>query len=139
MLESGLKIKDTNGLIGTVNADVFLQSLIDDITNRVVNQILTKSMLINNGLATEAGKYPLDAAFGKTLADKDTELASSIAQLNTKIKDGTVRFANNTDGWFVQLNKNSNNIIHFEVIKSTKKILVSLCIDGEWTGRTTLN
>ena len=82
VLASGLKIKDTNGLIGTVNADVFLQSLIDDITNRVVNQILTKSMLINNGLTTESGKYPLDAAFGKTLADKDTELASSIAQLN---------------------------------------------------------
>ena len=85
VLASGLKIKDTNGLIGTVNADVFLQSLIDDITNRVVNQILTKSMLINNGLTTESGKYPLDAAFGKTLADKDAELASSIAQLNSDL------------------------------------------------------
>lgn len=83
VLVSGLKIKDTNGLIGTVNADVLLQTLIDDITNRVVNQILTKSMLINNGLTTESGKYPLDAAFGKTLADKDAELASSIAQLNS--------------------------------------------------------
>lgn len=85
VLVSGLKIKDTNGLIGTVNADVLLQALIDDITNRVVNQILTKSMLINNGLTTESGKYPLDAAFGKTLADKDTELASSIAQLNSDL------------------------------------------------------
>lgn len=87
VLVSGLKIKDTNGLIGTVNADVLLQELIDDITNRVVNQILTKSMLINNGLTTESGKYPLDAAFGKTLADKDTELASSIAQLNSDLKN----------------------------------------------------
>lgn len=86
VLVSGLKIKDTNGLIGTVNEDVLLQALIDDITNRVVNQILTKSMLINNGLTTESGKYPLDAAFGKTLADKDTELASSIAQLNSDKK-----------------------------------------------------
>lgn len=80
---SGLKTKDTNGLLGQANAEVMLQALIDDITNRVVNQILTKSMLINNGLTTESGKYPLDAAFGKTLADKDTELASSIAQLNS--------------------------------------------------------
>ena len=76
VLASGLKIKDTNGLIGTIDADVFLQSLIDDITNRVVNQILTKSMLINNGLATEVGKYPLDAAYGKTLLDKITQLNS---------------------------------------------------------------
>lgn len=84
---SGLKTKDTNGLLGQANAEVMLQALIDDITNRVVNQILTKSMLINNGLTTESGKYPLDAAFGKTLADKDTELASSIAQLNSDLKE----------------------------------------------------
>lgn len=84
---SGLKTKDTNGLLGEANTEVMLQALIDDITNRVVNQILTKSMLINNGLTTESGKYPLDAAFGKTLADKDTELASSIAQLNSDLKN----------------------------------------------------
>lgn len=88
VLESGLKIKDTNGLIGTVNADVFLQSLIDDITNRVVNQILTKSMLINNGLATEAGKYPLDAAYGKTLLDKITQLNSDIQYGEATIENG---------------------------------------------------
>lgn len=86
---SGLKTKDTNGLLGQANAEVMLQALIDDITNRVVNQILTKSMLINNGLTTESGKYPLDAAFGKTLADKDTELASSIAQLNSDLSIST--------------------------------------------------
>lgn len=88
---SGLKTKDTNGLLGQANAEVMLQALIDDITNRVVNQILTKSMLINNGLTTESGKYPLDAAFGKTLADKDTELASSIAQLNSDTRSVTMK------------------------------------------------
>ena len=81
VLASGLKIKDTNGLIGTIDADVFLQSLIDDITNRVLNQILTKSMLINNGLTTEVGKYPLDAAYGKTLLDKITQLNSDLSNL----------------------------------------------------------
>ena len=87
---SGLKTKDTNGLLGEANTEVMLQALIDDITNRVVNQILTKSMLINNGLTTESGKYPLDAAFGKTLADKDAELASSIAQLNSDLSNLTI-------------------------------------------------
>lgn len=106
VLESGLKIKDTNGLIGTVNADVFLQSLIDDITNRVVNQILTKSMLINNGLTTESGKYPLDAAFGKTLADKDTELASSIAQLNSDIGSGMLKMSIYPNPVYIELDIN---------------------------------
>lgn len=83
MTALGLKTKDTNGLLGEANAEVMLQALMDELTNRVVNQILTKSMLINNGLTTESGKYALDAAFGKTLADKDAELASSLAQLNS--------------------------------------------------------
>ena len=77
---SGLKTKDTNGLLGEANTEVMLQALIDDITNRIVNQILTKSMLINNGLATEAGKYPLDAAYGKTLLDKITQLKSDLGE-----------------------------------------------------------
>lgn len=94
---SGLKTKDTNGLLGQANAEVMLQALIDDITNRVVNQILTKSMLINNGLTTESGKYPLDAAFGKTLADKDTELASSITQLNSEFNNYDVEIITSTE------------------------------------------
>lgn len=91
---SGLKTKDTNGLLGQANAEVMLQALMDELTNRVVNQILTKSMLINNGLTTESGKYALDAAFGKTLADKDAELASSIAQLNSDIQITEVSVSN---------------------------------------------
>ena len=91
---SGLKTKDTNGLLGEANTEVMLQALIDDITNRVVNQILTKSMLINNGLTTESGKYALDAAFGKTLADKDAELASSLTQLNSDIQYGEATIEN---------------------------------------------
>lgn len=35
-----------------------------------------RSLLINNGLTTEAGKYFLDAAYGKTLLDKITQLNS---------------------------------------------------------------
>lgn len=49
-----------------------------------------RDLLINNGLTTEAGKYFLDAAFGKTLADKDTELAALIAKLNSDQKDNAV-------------------------------------------------
>lgn len=57
-----------------------------------------RDLLINNGLTTEAGKYFLDAAFGKTLADKDTELAALIAKLNSDISSvgnviGEVLFA----------------------------------------------
>lgn len=85
VLASGLKIKDTNGLIGTVNADVFLQSLIDDITNRVVNQILTKTMLVNNALTTVSGQYPADAAYLKTLKDLIDNLTTAVSKLNSEL------------------------------------------------------
>lgn len=130
VLESGLKIKDTNGLIGTVNADVFLQSLIDDITNRVVNQILTKSMLINNGLATEVGKYPLDSAYGKTLLDKITQLNSDLL-----FRSG---FATNPDlvnailaifdGW------NSAAVNYDPIFKNSQPLLLTIWYDAESIG-----
>lgn len=113
VLASGLKIKDTNGLIGTVNADVLLQTLVDDITNRVVNQILTKSMLINNGLATEAGKYPLDAAYGKTLLDKITQLNSDLVNITNKVSGFSINLSNQilsgmASGWYIVLTLNVN-------------------------------
>ena len=42
-----------------------------------------RSLLINNGLTTEAGKYFLDAAYGKTLSDLVASNASAITQLNS--------------------------------------------------------
>lgn len=42
-----------------------------------------RSLLINNGLTTEAGKYFLDAAYGKTLSDLVASNASAIIQLNS--------------------------------------------------------
>lgn len=119
---SGLKTKDTNGLLGQANAEVMLQALIDDITNRVVNQILTKSMLINNGLTTESGKYPLDAAFGKTLADKDTELASSIAQLNS---DFTLKTKN-----FSSVNTGSSSSVSFD-LDDPERIVLAVTSGGD--------
>lgn len=123
---SGLKTKDTNGLLGQANAEVMLQALIDDITNRVVNQILTKSMLINNGLTTESGKYPLDAAFGKTLADKDTELASSIAQLNSDLSNLTIikNIIRETHVW-----KSGSNIIDISAHIVSGYTITSVTVD----------
>ena len=46
-----------------------------------------RSLLINNGLTTEAGKYFLDAAYGKTLSDLVASNASAITQLNSDLKN----------------------------------------------------
>lgn len=48
-----------------------------------------RQLLINNGLTTEAGKYFLDAAYGKTLADGLTQVNSDLTVLNTNKADAT--------------------------------------------------
>ena len=53
-----------------------------------------RSLLINNGLTTEAGKYFLDAAYGKTLSDLVASNASAIAQLNSDIQYGEATIEN---------------------------------------------
>lgn len=83
---AGLKTNDTNGLLGAENAEVMLQALIDNITNRVVNQLLTKTMLVNNALTTEEGKFPADAAYLKTLKELIDQNTALITQLNSDVK-----------------------------------------------------
>ena len=132
---SGLKTKDTNGLLGQANAEVMLQALIDDITNRVVNQILTKSMLINNGLATEVGKYPLDAAYGKTLLDKITQLNSDF-QANA-VKSITCEVTTDEKG-YVELQRDnigfSSAYTVISVVAADNRIAYALFSPGGWSG-----
>lgn len=53
-----------------------------------------RALLVNNGLTTESGKYFLDAAYGKTLADLIAANATSITKLNsdlsTKLTKGSL-------------------------------------------------
>ena len=48
--------------------------------------------LINNGTTTQAGVGALDAAYGKTLTDKDTNLQNQLNVLNGKTKSITGLF-----------------------------------------------
>lgn len=52
--------------------------------------VLHTGQLVNNGLCNDPGKYPLDAAYGKTLLDMITKCQTDITSLNSeklKIKD----------------------------------------------------
>lgn len=59
--------------------------------------VLHAGQLVNNGLCNEPGKYPLDAAYGKTLYDYYDRLNSDLTpQLigSTTSADGTISSAN---------------------------------------------
>lgn len=79
---------DTHDLTGAgVGKKSTVQDLLDAIVQKMVEKVVTSDTfqtvlakyLVNNGLTTEAGKFGLDAAFGKNLQDQITQQNSNIS------------------------------------------------------------
>lgn len=79
---------DTHDLTGAgVGKKSTVQALLDAIVQKMVEKVVTSDTfqtvlakyLVNNGLTTEAGKFGLDAAFGKNLQDQITQQNSNIS------------------------------------------------------------
>ena len=68
---SSVSAVDLLGLLGKENATSTVQALIDVIADKVLNQLLLRSNVVNNALTTEEG-YALDARMGKSLQDQIT-------------------------------------------------------------------
>ena len=78
---------DTQDIVGGGSGTkTKIQSILDAIGQKLVNKVVTSDTfqtvlakyLVNNGLTTEAGKFGLDAAFGKNLQDQVTQLNSNL-------------------------------------------------------------
>lgn len=81
---------DTHNFTGTgAGKKSTVQALLDKIAQKLIEKVVTSDTfqtvlakyLVNNGLTTEAGKFGLDAAFGKNLQDQITEQNSNINNL----------------------------------------------------------
>ena len=79
---------DTHNFTGTgAGKKSTVQALLDKIAQKLIEKVVTSDTfqtvlakyLVNNGLTTEAGKFGLDAAFGKNLQDQITEQNSNLA------------------------------------------------------------
>lgn len=106
-----------------------------------------RSLLINNGLTTVAGKYFLDAAYGKTLADLVASNTSAITQLNsdfesyqTEMKHIDVfTYVENGAGTF-DFNSDGKAIVSIRGIKDTIDIEFNYYSrEGEAMGLTARN
>lgn len=80
-----VKATDTYGIIASAMGESNAQALIDAVTNQVMNELLKKSQVVNNLLATIAGNA-LDAVQGKALSDKIVSLEEAYAQLNSEVR-----------------------------------------------------
>ena len=85
---SSVSAVDLLGLLGKENATSTVQALIDVIADKVLNQLLLRSNVVNNALTTEEG-YALDARMGKSLQDQITAQNSNLnIKADTYCSDG---------------------------------------------------
>lgn len=129
---SGISAVDTYGATGETGEIVVAQELIDAIANRVMNQLVEKAHIINNGLTTEEG-YALDAR--QANPNIENTLAYLLAQLNSNFKSENGYFEVgmvSTGPYFYLRNKSTNNQLLLKLIESSRKIIVSSRVDGTW-------
>lgn len=90
---SSVTATDTHDIIGAgAGKKSTVQALLDAIAQKLVEKVVTSDTfqtvlakyLVNNGLTTEAGKFGLDAAFGKNLQDQITEQNSNITEIQNQ-------------------------------------------------------
>ena len=89
--------------------DVIAQKLVEKVVTSDTFQIVLAKYLVNNGLTTEAGKFGLDAAFGKNLQDQITQQNSNIEA----IKNGLTA---------VQFTGDINNLRNQSLDMNTQKV-----------------
>ena len=108
---SSVSAVDLLGLLGTENAKSTVQALIDVIADKVLNQLLSRSNVVNNALTTEEG-YALDARMGKSLQDQITAQNSN---LDNRIGVGE-KF---TSGTLLSIIRQMSNGIHMALVSKT--------------------
>ena len=86
-----LTAEDTSNVTGGGAGQVVVaQTLIDAIANKVMNDLVAKSQIINNLLATQAGNV-LDATQGKVLKDELDQLNSDmLTKANPSVNPNTI-------------------------------------------------
>lgn len=109
---------DTHNFTGTgAGKKSTVQALLDKIAQKLIEKVVTSDTfqtvlakyLVNNGLTTEAGKFGLDAAFGKNLQDQITQQNSNIEA----IKNGLTA---------VQFTGDINNLRNQSLDMNTQKV-----------------
>lgn len=80
-----VKATDTYGLVVDALGESTTQALIDAVANKVINELIAKSNIVNNLLATEVGTV-LSGALGPIIDQRLTDLMNKYTQLNGDLR-----------------------------------------------------
>lgn len=81
---ASVKATDTYGLVVDALGESATQALIDAVANKVINELIAKSNIVNNLLATEVGTV-LSGALGPIIDQRLTDLMNKYTQLNSDL------------------------------------------------------
>ena len=81
---ASVKATDTYGLVVDALGESTAQVLIDAVANKVMNELIAKSNIVNNLLATEVGTV-LSGALGPIIDQRLTDLMNKYTQLNGEL------------------------------------------------------
>lgn len=97
---ASVKATDTYGLVVDALGESTTQALIDAVANKVINELIAKSNIVNNLLATEVGTV-LSGALGPIIDQRLTDLMNKYTQLNGEIKI-SYRSSEVTTEWLIK-------------------------------------
>lgn len=81
---ASVKATDTYGIVVDALGESTTQALIDAVANKVINELIAKSNIVNNLLATEVGTV-LSGALGPIIDQRLTDLMNKYTQLNGEL------------------------------------------------------
>lgn len=87
---ASVKATDTYGLVVDALGESTAQVLIDAVANKVMNELIAKSNIVNNLLATEVGTV-LSGALGPIIDQRLTDLMNKYTQLNGEMVNGKLK------------------------------------------------
>lgn len=87
---ASVKATDTYGLVVDALGESTTQALIDAVANKVINELIAKSNIVNNLLATEVGTV-LSGALGPIIDQRLTDLMNKYTQLNGEMVNGKLK------------------------------------------------
>lgn len=90
---ASVKATDTYGLVVDALGESTTQALIDAVANKVINELIAKSNIVNNLLATEVGTV-LSGALGPIIDQRLTDLMNKYTQLNGEMKQNSFDLEN---------------------------------------------
>ena len=88
-----VRATDTYGLVVDALGESTTQALIDAVANKVINELIAKSNIVNNLLATEVGTV-LSGALGPIIDQRLTDLMNKYTQLNGEMKQDSFNLEN---------------------------------------------